>query len=226
MIEFREVSKNYPDGTTALEKVSFSLSPGDFLFVVGPSGAGKTTLIRLLTREELPTEGEVLFGERDLSLLHGSELLHHRRQLGVIHQDYKLLPQKTAAENVAFALEVLGRSDSEIEEIVPHVLSLVGLEERANHFPNQLSGGERQRLAIARAIAPEPKALVADEPTGNIDPESAWSAVKLLEKINEMGTTVLVATHAADIVDKLGKRVLALEGGRVARDQKRGKYAA
>jgi len=226
MIEFRQVSKHYLDGTAALDKVSFLLSPGEFLFVVGPSGAGKTTLIRLLTREETPTEGEVQFEEKDLSLLRGSELLLHRRSLGVIHQDYKLLPEKTAAENVAFGLEVLGRSDSEIEEIVPHVLSLVGLEGRSEHFPNQLSGGERQRLAIARAIAPEPKALVADEPTGNIDPESAWAAINLLEKINEMGTTVLVGTHASDIVDKLGKRVIALEDGRVVRDQKKGKYAS
>jgi cell division transport system ATP-binding protein len=146
--------------------------------------------------------------------------------MGVVHQDYKLLPEKTAFENVALALEVLGRPDSEIKEIVPHVLSLVGLEERMNHFPYQLSGGERQRLAFARALAPEPKVLIADEPTGNIDPESAWSAIKLLEKINEMGTTVLVATHAAEIVDRLGKRVVGLDKGKVIKDQKKGKYAS
>jgi cell division transport system ATP-binding protein len=226
MIQFKEVSKHYPDGTVALDKVSFSVDPGEFLFVVGPSGAGKTTLVRLLTREERPTEGSVLFDEQDLSTLKGRDLLKHRRELGIVHQDYKLLQEKTAFENVALALEVLGRSDAEIKEIVPHVLSLVGLEDRAEHFPYQLSGGERQRLAFARALAPEPKALVADEPTGNIDPESAWSAVRLLEKINEMGTTVLVATHAPEIVDKLGRRVVGLEGGRLVRDQKKGKYAS
>ncbi len=226
MIHFREVSKHYPDGTIALDKVSFSVAPGEFIFVVGPSGAGKTTLVRLLTREERPTEGSVHFGEQDLSVLSGRDLLKHRRSLGVVHQDYKLLSEKTAFENVALALEVLGRSDAEIKEIVPHVLSMVGLEDRAEHFPYQLSGGERQRLAFARALAPEPKALVADEPTGNIDPESAWSVIHLLEKINEMGTTVLVATHAPEFVNKLGRRVVGLKDGRLVRDQKKGKYAS
>jgi len=225
MIQFQEVSKLYPDGTVALDRVSFEVSPGEFLFIVGPSGAGKTTLVKLLTREELPTKGDVVVGERRLLDLRGNELLQYRRELGVIHQDYKLLPHRTAFENVALALEVLGRSDEEIKEIVPHVLSLVGLEQHAHQFPYQLSGGERQRLAFARALAPEPKVLIADEPTGNIDPESAWSAIDLLGKINEMGTTVLVATHAAEIVDKLGKRVIGLDQGKVVRDQKRGKYA-
>ncbi len=226
MIHFDEVSKHYPDGTVALDKVSFSVDPGEFIFVVGPSGAGKTTLVRLLTREEAPTEGVVRFGGQDLSLLRGQDLLQHRRELGVVYQDYKLLPERTAFENVALALEVLGRSDSEIKEIVPHVLSLVGLEDRSEHFPYQLSGGEGQRLAFARALAPEPKALIADEPTGNIDPESAWSAIKLLEKINEMGTTVLVATHAPEIVNRLGKRVVALDDGKLISDRKKGKYAS
>lgn len=226
MINFQEVSKHYPDGTVALDKVSFEVVPGEFVFIVGPSGAGKTTLVRLLTREELPSEGELQVSGRIVADLAGKEILQHRRELGVVHQDYKLLPEKTAFENVALALEVLGRPDSEIQEIVPHVLSLVGLEGRAGHFPHQLSGGERQRLAFARALAPEPKLLIADEPTGNIDPESAWSAIKLLEKINEMGTTVLVATHAAEIVDRLGKRVVGLDKGRVVKDQKKGKYAS
>lgn len=226
MIHFQEVSKRYPDGTIALDKVSFEVSPGEFIFVVGPSGAGKTTLVKLLTREELPTEGELEVGGRSIADLVGRELLQHRRELGVVYQDYKLLSDKNAFENVALALEVLGRPDSEIKEIVPHVLSLVGLEDRVQHFPYQLSGGERQRLAFARALAPEPKIFIADEPTGNIDPESAWSAIKLLEKINEMGTTVLVATHAAGIVDKLGRRVVGLDRGKVVRDQKKGKYAS
>lgn len=226
MIHFDEVSKHYPGSTVALDKISFSVDPGGFVFVVGPSGAGKTTLVRLLTREEAPTEGVVRFGGQDLSLLRGQDLLQHRRELGVVHQDYKLLPERTAFENVALSLEVLGRSDSEIKEIVPHVLSLVGLEDRSENFPYQLSGGEGQRLAFARALAPEPKALIADEPTGNIDPESAWSAIKLLEKINEMGTTVLVATHAREIVDRLGKRVVALDDGKLVRDRKKGKYAS
>ena len=226
MIHFKEVSRKYPDGTVALDKVSFSVAPGEFIFVVGPSGAGKTTLVKLLTREERPTEGSVYFGEQDLALLSGSDLLRHRRELGVVHQDYKLLAGRTAFENAALALEVLGRSDEEIDEIVHHVLSLVDLGDRAEHFPHQLSGGERQRLAFARALAQEPKALIADEPTGNIDPQSAWSVIRLLEKINEMGTTVLVATHAPDIVNKLGKRVIGLEGGRLVRDQKKGKYAS
>lgn len=226
MIHFKEVSRKYPDGTVALDKVSFSVAPGEFIFVVGPSGAGKTTLVKLLTREERPTEGSVYFGEQDLALLSGSDLLRHRRELGVVHQDYKLLAGRTAFENAALALEVLGRSDEEIDEIVHHVLSLVDLGDRVEHFPHQLSGGERQRLAFARALAQEPKALIADEPTGNIDPQSAWSVIRLLEKINEMGTTVLVATHAPDIVNKLGKRVIGLEGGRLIRDQKKGKYAS
>jgi len=224
MIEFKEVSKHYPNCTAALDKITFSVSPGEFVFIVGPSGAGKTTVVKLLTREELPTEGEIWFSERELTSLRPREVLQHRRDLGVVYQDYKLLPKKTAFENVALALEVLGRPDHEIKEIVPHVLSLVGLEERAEHFPHQLSGGEQQRLAIARALAHEPKALVADEPTGNIDPEAAWSIVKLLEKINKMGTTVLVATHAAHIVDKLNERVVELERGRVVRDEKKGRY--
>src|SRR3989337_2470094 len=170
MISFKEVSKHYPDGTAALDKVSCDVSPGEFLFIVGPSGAGKTTLVRLMTREELPTEGELQVGGRSVAGLGGGELLQHRRELGGVHQDYKLLPEKTAFENVALALEVLGRPDSEIQEVVPHVLSLVGLEDRSGHFPHQLSGGERQRLAFARALAPEPQVLIAAEQTGNIYP--------------------------------------------------------
>ncbi|PJC22544.1 cell division ATP-binding protein FtsE [candidate division WWE3 bacterium CG10_big_fil_rev_8_21_14_0_10_48_23] len=226
MIEFKQVTKHYPNSTIALDKITFSVSPGEFVFVVGPSGAGKTTLVKLLTREELPTEGEIRFGERDIASLRPGEIIQHRRDLGVVYQDYRLLSKKTAFENVALALEVLGRSDQEIKEIVPHALSLVGLEERGEHFPHQLSGGEQQRLAIARALVHEPKAFIADEPTGNIDPETAWGIIKLLEKINKMGTTILVATHAAHIVNKLNERVVELERGRVVRDQRGGKYGS
>jgi len=226
MIEFKQVTKHYPNSTIALDKITFSVSPGEFVFVVGPSGAGKTTLVKLLTREELPTEGEIRFGERDIASLRPREIIQHRRDLGVVYQDYRLLSKKTAFENVALALEVLGRSDQEIKEIVPHALSLVGLEERGEHFPHQLSGGEQQRLAIARALVHEPKAFIADEPTGNIDPETAWGIIKLLEKINKMGTTILVATHAAHIVNKLNERVIELERGRVVRDQRGGKYGS
>jgi len=226
MIEFKQVTKHYPNSTIALDKITFSVSPGEFVFVVGPSGAGKTTLVKLLTREELPTEGEIRFGERDIASLRPGEIIQHRRDLGVVYQDYRLLSKKTAFENVALALEVLGRSDQEIKEIVPHALSLVRLEERGEHFPHQLSGGEQQRLAIARALVHEPKAFIADEPTGNIDPETAWGIIKLLEKINKMGTTILVATHAAHIVNKLNERVVELERGRVVRDQRGGKYGS
>jgi cell division transport system ATP-binding protein len=226
MIIFKDVSKNYPDGTIALDKINLAIDPGEFVFIVGPSGAGKTTLVKLLTREETPTEGEVYFGDRDVTSLRPKEIIRHRRDLGVIYQNYRLLPKKTGYENIALALEVLGRPDREIKEIVPHVLSLVGLEDRASHFPGQLSGGEQQRLAIARALAPEPKVLIADEPTGNIDPESAWAIIKLLEKINKMGTTLLVATHAAHIVDQLNERVVGLEHGQLVRDEKKGKYAS
>jgi cell division transport system ATP-binding protein len=224
MINFEDVSKYYPNGATALDKVSFSFDPGEFVFVVGPSGAGKTTLVKLITREEIPSEGTVRFGDIDLPSLSYRDVGRYRRDLGVVYQDYRLLSKRTAFENIALALEVLGRSDHEIQEVVPHVLSLVGLEERGDHFPHQLSGGEKQRLAIARAVAHEPKLLIADEPTGNIDPESAWAIIRLLQKINEMGTTVMVATHAADIVNKLNERVLELKGGQVARDEKGGKY--
>lgn len=224
MIEFDKVSKCYPEDTTALDKVTFSVSAGEFVFIVGPSGAGKTTLVKLLIREELPTEGRIIFGEREVNKLRPKEVMRHRRDLGVVYQDYKLLPKRTAAENVSLTMEVLGRPDREIKELVPHVLGLVDLEDRSNHFPNQLSGGEQQRLAIARALVHEPKAIIADEPTGNIDPESAWEVIKLLEKIHKAGTTVLVATHAAHIVDKLGERVVELEDGKVVRDQKKGSY--
>lgn len=223
MIEFREVSKIYPDGTAALQKVSFGLNPGEFVFLVGPSGAGKTTLLKLLIREEHPTEGQIIFGEQDLTKLHPKDISQVRRDIGVVFQDFKLLPYKSAFENVALALEVTGR-EHEIPTLVPYYLSLVGLEGKERHFPHELSGGERQRAALARALISDPKVIVADEPTGFVDPAQTWSIFHILEKINKLGTTLLVATHAAEIVNSLGKRVVAIEKGRVVRDVKKGTY--
>lgn len=224
MIEFKGVTKEYPDGTLAVAEIDLAIKAGEFIFVVGPSGAGKTTLVKLLIREELPTLGEIYFEEKEITSLPQRLLPLLRREIGVVFQDYKLLPQKTVFENVALALEVLGKSSAEVDKLVPKVLRLVSLEGRAAHFPAQLSGGERQRVAIARAIVHEPKVLVADEPTGDIDPAMSWSITRLLGRINEWGTTVIIATHDADIVNSLRRRVVALDRGRVVRDEKSGRY--
>ncbi len=224
MIEFRGVTKSYPNGTVALTEVDLKIQSGEFVFLVGPSGAGKTTLVKLLIREELPTNGEIFYEEREITRLPRSLLPDLRREIGVVFQDYKLLPQKTVFENVALSLEVIGKQSSEIDKLVPSVLRLVSLEERAAHFPSQLSGGERQRVAIARAIAHEPRVLIADEPTGDVDPAMSWSITQLLSKINEWGTTVIVATHDVDIVNSLRKRVVSLKNGRIVRDESEGRY--
>ena len=224
MIEFRGVTKSYPNGTVALTEVDLKIQSGEFVFLVGPSGAGKTTLVKLLIREELPTNGEIFYEEREITRLPRSLLPDLRREIGVVFQDYKLLPQKTVFENVALSLEVIGKQSSEIDKLVPSVLRLVSLEERAAHFPSQLSGGERQRVAIARAIAHEPRVLIADEPTGDVDPAMSWSITQLLSKINEWGTTVIVATHDVDIVNSLRKRVVSLNNGRIVRDESEGRY--
>lgn len=224
MIEFKGVTKEYPSGARALAEVDLKIKAGEFVFIVGPSGAGKTTLVKLLIREELPTAGEIFFEEREVTTLPQKLLPILRREIGIVFQDYKLLPQKTVFENVALALEVLGKGSAEVDKLVPSVLRLVSLEDRAAHFPAQLSGGERQRVAIARAIVHEPKVLIADEPTGDIDPAMSWSVVQLLNKINEWGTTVIVATHDAEIVNSLRKRVVALDEGRIVRDRGEGRY--
>jgi len=224
LIRFKDVIKEYGDGTKALDDVNLDILKKEFVFIVGPSGAGKTTLVKLMIREEVPSAGKVLVDRQDVSDLPRSELPALRRNIGVVFQDFKLLPSKTAYENVSIALEVEGRDEEEINEIVPNVLSLVNLVKKSDHFPSQLSGGEKQKLSIARALAHEPKILIADEPTGMIDPKSTWEIIDLLKKINSWGTTVIVATHDASIVDKLKKRVIGLEGGKVVRDVKRGKY--
>lgn len=224
MIHFDKVSKIYSDDSIALDNVSFSVTPGEFLSFVGHSGAGKTTLLKLLLIEEWPTEGSVFFESVDVHTLHAREVPAYRRRIGNVFQDFRLLPHKTAYENIAFAMEVAGRTEEEIETDVPQVLELVDLEDRMWNFPNELSGGEKQRVAIARAIINQPDIIVADEPTGNLDPISTREIIEILSRINELGTTVILTTHNKGVIDSLGKRVITLERGRVVRDDKHGKY--
>lgn len=224
MIYFDKVSKIYSPTSTALEDVTFTIKPGEFLSLVGASGAGKTTLLRLLLAQEAPSSGKIFFESLDIHSLSQEELPLLRRRIGVVFQDYKLLSSKTAYENVAFALEASDKLDRDIEHSVPQVLELVDLMHRAVHFPYELSGGERQRVAIARAIVNKPEVLVADEPTGNLDPIHTREIIRLLEKINEMGTTVILATHDKDIIDALERRVITLNKGRIIRDEQKGKY--
>ncbi len=223
MIEFEKVTKHY--GThKVLDNVSFTIRPQEFVTLVGPSGAGKSTLIKLLLCEERPTFGRITIDCKDIHLLKDKYIPYYRRQIGVVFQDFKLLPNKTVAENVAFALEVSGLPDDEISKEVTKILDLVGLKDRGNSFPKEMSGGEAQRVAIARALVFQPKFLIADEPTGNLDPKNALEIAKLLLKINSMGTTVLLATHNREIVDLINKRVISIEDGRIVRDKRRSKY--
>lgn len=222
-IEFKNVTKEY-DGFKALDDVSFSVEKKEFVFIVGPSGAGKSTLVKLLIREELPTSGEVIFDGQDVAKIKIKDLPALRRRIGVVFQDFKILRSKSVFENVAVALEVVESEESEIKEVVPNVLRLVGLGDKAKSFPLQLSGGEIQRLAIARALAHEPDVLVADEPTGMIDPQSTDEVLVVLNKINTMGTTVLMATHNFSVVDRMRKRVIKLEKGVLCSDKKEGTY--
>ncbi|MBI2888381.1 MAG: cell division ATP-binding protein FtsE [Candidatus Liptonbacteria bacterium] len=224
MIVFQGVSKVYNHTSAALEDVTFEVKPGEFLSLAGRSGAGKSTIIKLLIGEEQPSRGRVFFGQYEVNKLRSSELPHFRRHIGVVFQDFRLLLTKTAYENVAFALEVAGRTQREINELVPQVLDMVGLADKGNNFPHELSGGEKQRVAIARAMIHRPEVIIADEPTGNLDPFHTAEIVKLLEKINELGTTVLLATHDKDIINDLERRVITLDRGRIIRDEKKGKY--
>jgi cell division transport system ATP-binding protein len=223
MIYFNNVTKRYNDNTS-LEEVTISIAPGEFVSIVGHSGAGKTTLTKLILAEESPTEGTVFFESTDIHKLSNRDLTSLRRKIGVVFQDFRLLPNKTAYENIAFAMEAAGKTDEQIAEDVPHVLELVDLAHRATHFPKQLSGGEKQRLAIARAIITQPELIIADEPTGNLDPINTNEVVNILKKINDLGTTILLTTHNRTVIDQIKKRVITLENGRVIRDDKDGKY--
>lgn len=224
MIRFENVSKIYDPNTVALQDISFAIEKGEFVSVVGKSGAGKTTLLRLLIAEEHPSKGHVLFQEQNVHQIPPHKLPQLRRKIGMVFQDYKLLERKTAQENVAYIMEVLGAHKDEIEHDTKEVLGLVGLGDRAHHFPDELSGGEKQRVAIARALIHRPHVIIADEPTGNLDPYHTREIINLLLKINELGTTTILSTHNKEVVDKLGKRVITLEKGKIVRDQPRGKF--
>jgi cell division transport system ATP-binding protein len=225
MIYFDQVTKIYFDGAPpAIEDVTLGVEPGEFVSIVGHSGAGKTTLLKMLFAEVFPTDGIVYFDQRDIRTMRNGELLRLRRNIGTIFQDFRLLPTKNVYENIAFALEVAGKSDAEIQADVPHVLELVGLSDKIWSFPNELSGGEQQRTAIARAIVNQPDVLIADEPTGNLDPINTHDIVDILKKINDLGTTVLLTTHNKSVVDSIGRRVVTMDQGRVVRDDKHGKY--
>ncbi|MGI6129625.1 MAG: cell division ATP-binding protein FtsE [bacterium] len=224
MIEFRRVTKIYGRDTEALKNVSLTINKGEFVFLVGPSGAGKSTFVRLLLREELPTEGQIVVDNVDTGRLRPAQIPFLRRRIGMVFQDFRLLPERTVAENVAFALRVVEAPRREIFRRVPQVLHLVGLAHKSRAKPAELSGGEQQRVALARALVNNPPILIADEPTGNLDPDTAWEIMQLLVEINQRGTTVLVATHAHDIVNRLRRRVVALEAGRLIRDEEKGAY--
>jgi len=226
MILFDRVSKIYPDGSVAIDEVNLEIEPKEFVSIVGPSGAGKTTLLKLFLAEEKPSQGRVFYNEVDVHTLDKQKINDFRRNVGMVFQDFRLLPNKTVYENIAFTMEASGRTDEEIEQDVPHVLELVDLLPKIWNFPHELSGGEKQRVAIARALVNEPEIIIADEPTGNLDPANTYDVVQILRKINDLGTTVILTTHNKGIIDSLGKRVIAMDKGKVVRDDKSGKYFA
>lgn len=223
MIIFQNITKSY-NGSVALDKVNFKIQPTEFVTIVGRSGAGKSTVLKLLIGEEKPSKGQVFFGAYEVNKLKSKDLPEFRRHIGVIFQDFRLLSKKTAFENVAFALEVWGRPQKEINELVPQVLDMVGIKDKMLNFPAELSGGEKQRVAIARAMITRPDVLIADEPTGNLDPYNTWEVIKLLNKINELGSTVILATHDKEVVTTLGQRVITLDKGVVVKDDPTGKF--
>ena len=224
MIEFKNVSKMYNNNVKALSDVNVKIDSGDFVFLVGPSGAGKSTFIKMLLKEVEPTTGEVIVADKELSKVNRRQTPYYRRKIGMVFQDFRLIPTLNVYENVAFAMRVVEASPREIRRRVPMVLSLVGLSHKYKMFPNELSGGEQQRVSLARAIVNNPSVLIADEPTGNLDPETAKEIMELLEDINRAGTTILMATHAKDIVNNMKKRVIAIEKGTIVRDDRRGMY--
>jgi len=224
VIEFQDVSKIYHNSVNALLNATFSITIGEFISIVGPSGAGKSTLARLLTCEEQPSSGNILVAGRNISQLKKKELPFYRRKVGVIFQDFKLLPRKTVYENVAFALEVSDATNDDIKDKVPKIIELVGLTKRSNAMTEELSGGEKQRVSIARALVHNPKLLIADEPTGNLDPVSTWEIIELLFKINKQGTIVILTTHDKEVVDALERRVITMRNGKIISDQAHGKY--
>ena len=225
MIQFENVTKVYDNGFRALNDISFTIEKGEFVFLVGSSAAGKSTIIKLIMKEEDATSGNILINGIDVCDLKRREVPYFRRTIGVVFQDFRLLPHKTVQENVAYAMEIIGASNKEIRRNVPGVLSMVGLSHKAKMYPSQLSGGEQQRVAIARAIVNNPVVLIADEPTGNLDPDTAMEIMNILEDINRRGTTVVMATHAENIVNKMQKRVIVVEKGLIARDEEKGGYA-
>ncbi len=225
MIYFDKVTKIYQNNTKALDNVTFTIKPKEFVSIVGHSGAGKTSLIKMILGEEKPSTGSVYFESVNIHSLRKDAITDYRRRIGTVFQDFRLLPNLTVYENIAFAMEACGRDDSEIAADVPHVLELVDLSKKMSSFPHQLSGGEKQRVAIARAIVNQPDVVIADEPTGNLDPVSTYDIIQILKKINDLGTTVILTTHNKGVIDSIGKRVITMEGGKIARDDKDGKYA-
>lgn len=224
MIEMKDVYKTYSNGVLAINGISIKINQGEFVYIVGPSGAGKSTFIKLMYREEKPTKGSIVINGIQLENLKEKEVPYLRRNIGVVFQDFKLLPKLTVYENVAFALEVIGENPKNIKKKVLNVLDLVQLKHKARSFPDELSGGEQQRVSIARSIVNNPPVIIADEPTGNLDPETSWEIMRLLEEINNRGTTVLMATHNKVIVNTIRKRVIAIEDGKIVRDEARGEY--
>ena len=220
----KNVGKVYDSGIVALRDINVDIQKGEFVFVVGPSGAGKTTFTKMIFREELPTQGQLVVNGRNVTALKSSEVPYFRRSLGIIFQDYRLLPNRTVYENVAFAMQVIEAPRREIQKRVNHVLELVGLRYRARNFPTELSGGEQQRVAIARAIVNNPVIVIADEPTGNLDPETSWEIMKIFERINKNGTTIVMAPHDKTVVDTMRKRVIAIERSSIVRDEAKGVY--
>ncbi len=224
MIEMQEVWKTYSDGTPVLQNINVRIEKNEFVYIVGPSGAGKSTFMKLMYREERPTKGQIFVNNFNIGKLKQRKIPILRRNIGVIFQDYRLLSKLTVYENVAFAMEVIESSHRSIKKRVPEVLELVGLRDKINSFPSQLSGGEQQRVAIARAIVNNPSVIIADEPTGNLDPETSWEIMKILDEIHDRGATIIMATHNREIVNTLRKRVIAIENGRIVRDTHRGEY--